>query len=257
MLFSFFFFPAEGGIRCLVRSRGLGDVYKKQCQDGIVFLDFLHRAVVVTVPLRGDCFGLLDAEIVVVGGVVGIAAVPAVGGVVMIVLVWLWIGGLVKIVGGVIVADAVVVIGRLWNGKLAAWAVVERGVEIAAVTAAVGVIVWVVLWHLFLSMNRLSISTTFGRLLSFLEIVAIARVVVVDVGLIPTTGPPAVVTRVTKTILLIVIHEVSFENGGGVDGARRGDLKGQGGVSNNSCVCLLVVYRVYYGFDFYLSLIHI
>jgi len=76
-----------------------------------------------------------------------------------------------------------------------------------------------------------------------LEIVAIARVVVVDVGLIPTTGPPAVVTRVTKTILLIVIHEVSFENGGGVDGARRGDLKGQGGVSNNSCVCLLVVYR--------------
>jgi len=82
-----------------------------------------------------------------------------------------------------------------------------------------------------------------------LEIVAIARVVVVDVGLIPTTGPPAVVTRVTKTILLIVIHEVSFENGGGVDGARRGDLKGQGGVSNNSCVCLLVVYRVYYGFD--------
>ena len=90
---------------------------------------------------------------------------------------------------------------------MAAWAVVESGVEIAAVTAAV--IVWVVLWHLFVSMNRLSISTTFGRLLSFLEIVAIARVVVVDAGLIPTTGPPAVVTRVTKTILLIVIHEVS------------------------------------------------
>ena len=199
-------------------------VVVRECQDGIVFLDFLHRAVVVTVQLRSDCFGLLDAEIVVVGrvggvvvvvacvvawGVVGIAAVPAVGGVVMIVLVWLWIGGLVKIVGGVTVADSVAVIGRLWNGKLAAWAVVERGVEIAAVTAAVGVIVWVVLWHLFLSMNRLSISTTFGRLLSFLEIVAIARVVVVDVGLIPTTGPPAVVTRVTKTILLIVIHEVS------------------------------------------------
>ena len=60
-----------------------------------------------------------------------------------------------------------------------------------------------------MSTNRLSISTTFGRLLSFLEIVAIARVVVVDVGPIPTTGPPAVVTRVTKTILLIVIHEVS------------------------------------------------
>ena len=26
-------------------------------------------------------------------------------------------------------------------------------------------------------------------------------------------------------------------------------LNNQGGVSNNSCVCLLVVYRVYYGFD--------
>ena len=31
------------------------------------------------------------------------------------------------------------------------------------------------------------------------------QVVVVDVGLIPTTSPPAVATRVTKIILLIVI----------------------------------------------------
>ena len=68
-----------------------------------------------------------------------------------------------------------------------------------------GVIVWVVLWHLFVSMNRLSISTTLGRLLSVVAIVAIARVVEVDTGLIPTTGPPAVVIRVTK---MIVIHEV-------------------------------------------------
>jgi len=110
-------------------------VVVRECQDGIVFLDFLHRAVVVTVPLRGDCFGLLDAEIVVVGrlgivvvvacvvawGVVGIAAVPVVGRVVMIVVDWLWIGGLVKMVEGVIVVVVlVVVVGRLWNGKLAA-----------------------------------------------------------------------------------------------------------------------------------------
>jgi len=82
-------------------------------------------------------------------------------------------------------------------------------VEIAAVTAAVAVIVWVVLWHLFVSTNSLSISTTLGgRLLSVVAIVAIARVVEVDTGLIPTTGPPAVVIRVTKMILLIVIHEV-------------------------------------------------
>ena len=29
-----FFFQAEDGIRDLVRSRGLGDVYKRQLQDG-------------------------------------------------------------------------------------------------------------------------------------------------------------------------------------------------------------------------------
>ena len=33
MLFWFFFFQAEDGIRDLVRSRGLGDVYKRQLQD--------------------------------------------------------------------------------------------------------------------------------------------------------------------------------------------------------------------------------
>ena len=30
----FFFFQAEDGIRDLVRSRGLGDVYKRQCMGG-------------------------------------------------------------------------------------------------------------------------------------------------------------------------------------------------------------------------------
>ena len=33
MNFTFFFFQAEDGIRDLVRSRGLGDVYKRQAQD--------------------------------------------------------------------------------------------------------------------------------------------------------------------------------------------------------------------------------
>ena len=32
-----FFFQAEDGIRDLVRSRGLGDVYKRQIKDGIPF----------------------------------------------------------------------------------------------------------------------------------------------------------------------------------------------------------------------------
>ena len=34
--FFFFFFQAEDGIRDLVRSRGLGDVYKRQVQDEAV-----------------------------------------------------------------------------------------------------------------------------------------------------------------------------------------------------------------------------
>eukprot|EP00656_Telonema_subtile_P028656 TRINITY_DN3122_c0_g1_i5.p2 TRINITY_DN3122_c0_g1~~TRINITY_DN3122_c0_g1_i5.p2 ORF type:complete len:100 (+),score=27.87 TRINITY_DN3122_c0_g1_i5:27-326(+) len=34
---SFFFFQAEDGIRDLVRSRGLGDVYKRQVHDSLDF----------------------------------------------------------------------------------------------------------------------------------------------------------------------------------------------------------------------------
>ena len=34
VLLCFFFFQAEDGIRDLVRSRGLGDVYKRQVVDG-------------------------------------------------------------------------------------------------------------------------------------------------------------------------------------------------------------------------------
>ena len=36
MSFLFFFFQAEDGIRDLVRSRGLGDVYKRQVKDIVV-----------------------------------------------------------------------------------------------------------------------------------------------------------------------------------------------------------------------------
>ena len=36
----FFFFQAEDGIRDLVRSRGLGDVYKRQDGDGAVVDEF-------------------------------------------------------------------------------------------------------------------------------------------------------------------------------------------------------------------------
>mgnify|MGYP003381619284 CR=1 FL=1 len=40
-----FFFQAEDGIRDLVRSRGLGDVYKRQLQELAVGVDHGHLAV--------------------------------------------------------------------------------------------------------------------------------------------------------------------------------------------------------------------
>ena len=42
-LFRFFFFQAEDGIRDLVRSRGLGDVYKRQGQDPAHLLIAWHQ----------------------------------------------------------------------------------------------------------------------------------------------------------------------------------------------------------------------
>ena len=47
----FFFFQAEDGIRDLVRSRGLGDVYKRQGQEGEGFPHALRLCVFA--PLRG------------------------------------------------------------------------------------------------------------------------------------------------------------------------------------------------------------
>ena len=41
----FFFFQAEDGIRDLVRSRGLGDVYKRQVKTLVVAHDDLDLAV--------------------------------------------------------------------------------------------------------------------------------------------------------------------------------------------------------------------
>ena len=56
-LFIFFFFQAEDGIRDLVRSRGLGDVYKRQPRhsapgDGSRVVDAWR-----VVPTRGVCVG--------------------------------------------------------------------------------------------------------------------------------------------------------------------------------------------------------
>ena len=60
MVVFFFFFQAEDGIRDLVRSRGLGDVYKRQ-----VFLDrFKHRAIQVHCLVKiGEYAALFDRTI--------------------------------------------------------------------------------------------------------------------------------------------------------------------------------------------------
>ena len=53
VLFFFFcvvFFQAEDGIRYLVRSRGLGDVYKRQEHVGDVFLGRLTGSGLATIP---------------------------------------------------------------------------------------------------------------------------------------------------------------------------------------------------------------
>ena len=58
-LLVFFFFQAEDGIRDLVRSRGLGDVYKRQGVDGEVvhaLLGLLDQGVAEDLP--GEVFGL-------------------------------------------------------------------------------------------------------------------------------------------------------------------------------------------------------
>ena len=43
-----FFFQAEDGIRDLVRSRGLGDVYKSQVSNNVETLAAFDKAVLVT-----------------------------------------------------------------------------------------------------------------------------------------------------------------------------------------------------------------
>ena len=53
----FFFFQAEDGIRDLVRSRGLGDVYKRQHQA--VSHGLLRAEVVIAVEIGCDALGRL------------------------------------------------------------------------------------------------------------------------------------------------------------------------------------------------------
>ena len=61
----FVFFQAEDGIRDLVRSRGLGDVYKRQLWDGFAVFHFEKIAAGETrelnLDLRADVAGTFEA----------------------------------------------------------------------------------------------------------------------------------------------------------------------------------------------------
>ena len=48
-MFCFFFFQAEDGIRDLVRSRGLGDVYKRQLQVRVAAAEYAREKLLQTV----------------------------------------------------------------------------------------------------------------------------------------------------------------------------------------------------------------
>ena len=56
-VYLFFFFQAEDGIRDLVRSRGLGDVYKRQGLDSLIFkfsIADIARGVAICETVRED-----------------------------------------------------------------------------------------------------------------------------------------------------------------------------------------------------------
>ena len=55
MLYFFFFFQAEDGIRYLVRSRGLGDVYKRQALRHEAFKTF-HNSIKEVILIEADNF---------------------------------------------------------------------------------------------------------------------------------------------------------------------------------------------------------
>ena len=60
--FIFFFFQAEDGIRDLVRSRGLGDVYKRQDLDTAKQKQSWFSGVVMAVRLDADIEDLFGFE---------------------------------------------------------------------------------------------------------------------------------------------------------------------------------------------------
>ena len=60
-----FFFQAEDGIRDLVRSRGLGDVYKRQVKvnDIVVEIETAKSLVELPIPWAGTVAALLAPEL--------------------------------------------------------------------------------------------------------------------------------------------------------------------------------------------------
>ena len=65
---SFFFFQAEDGIRDLVRSRGLGDVYKRQARASADHVGFgnadFHEPIGKRLLEQADAGGALDLSLI-------------------------------------------------------------------------------------------------------------------------------------------------------------------------------------------------
>ena len=57
LVICFFFFQAEDGIRDLVRSRGLGDVYKRQTY---IAANLASKEAIVVDPMKDDWSTLLE-----------------------------------------------------------------------------------------------------------------------------------------------------------------------------------------------------
>ena len=65
--FHFFFFQAEDGIRDLVRSRGLGDVYKRQDEnDWYAFAQSMaiYQGSAYGLPFASNVLGLLHLSLI-------------------------------------------------------------------------------------------------------------------------------------------------------------------------------------------------
>ena len=62
IVIGFFFFQAEDGIRDLVRSRGLGDVYKRQIKLNLSHINFQNVKIGKKWTIANEQYTILDKD---------------------------------------------------------------------------------------------------------------------------------------------------------------------------------------------------